>query len=805
MKTVRLSRRRGLAAAGATAVLLTLALPMGVGAQAAAPEAAPAAARAATSLVVTTLSNRADLVSGGQALVEVRLPQDADPRQVRVDVNGRDVTSAFAVRDDGRFYGRVEGLRIGDNVLTAKAPTAGVSRLTVTNHAIGGPVFAGKQVQPWICRTEENDLGPAKDAQCNVDPVVSYQYMRGAGVGANVGAVGVGDFQPYDPSNPPPAGTVATTTTDEGETVPYIIRVERGVIDRGFYAIAVLADPEQPWEPWEPQKAWNGKLVWLFGSGGEPSHVQIGEPDPTGQELALSRGFAVASTAMAHNSQGFNDVVQAEAVMMVKEHFVERYGEIRYTIGTGCSGGSMSQNALAANYPGLLDGILPACSYPDVLTTYTWFADCKNLHRYFTQVSPHLWNEAQRQQAMGHAAGGTCAIGSTRSASYHSPTAGSNCGDFDWAYDPARNPSGERCSVPDYAIAVYGERPPESWGEIEKANGKGFAQMPYDTVGIEWGLKALRAGTILPEQFVDLNEKVGGLDVDSNIIAGRSTGDPGGIRNAYRSGRFTTGHQMAKVPHIELRGSSNFEWHHDVQSLQLRERLLRDNGHADQMVYWKSPGPLVLDPVMADEALLTIDRWLSAIEDDTSDAPLEQKVLAHKPAEAVDACWFAGQKVTDQQFCQTALPTFSDPRTAAEQPPTNDTAKCVLQPLTRQHYEGVTFTDAQWARLEAAFPQGVCDYSGPGAYQSAPVAPWLTFANGPGGMPLGAPPVATSTGGRATLAQPAAGPVGAPGTVPGAAPGAGAGSLPATGGLPAGVLALVLLIAAGTAHRFRRS
>ena len=733
---------------------------------------------AAEPLTVRTLSNRADLVSGGNALVEVAMPPTSKAAQVRIDVNGRDVTSAFAVRPDGRFYGRVEGLRIGDNVLTAKEPTAGASRLTVTNHPLGGPVFAGKQVQPWICTTGQAGLGAPNDDQCNVDPVFAYQYMPVTRTG----------FRPYNPDNPPPAGTVAMTTTDTGETVPYIIRVERGVIDRGFYSIAVLADPAQPWEPWSPQKSWNRKLVWLFGSGGEPSHVQISEPNPTGEELALSLGFAVASTAMAHNTQGFNDVVQAEAVMMVKEHVVERYGEIRYTIGTGCSGGSMSQNSLAANYPGLLDGILPACSYPDVLTTYTWFADCKNLHRYFTQVSPHLWNEAQRQQAMGHAAGGTCAIGSVRSASYHSPTEGSNCGDFDWSYDPVTNPKGERCSVPDYALAVYGERPPEAWGEIEKANGKGFAQMPYDTVGIEWDLKALLAGTILPEQFVDLNEKVGGLDVDSNIIAGRSTADLGGIRNAYRSGRFTTGHQMAKVPHIELRGSSNFEWHHDVQTLQLRERLLRDNGHADQMVYWKSPGPLLPDPVMADEALLTIDRWLASIEADTSSAPLEQKVLTHKPAEAVDACWFGGQKVTDQQFCKTALPTFSDPRTEAGQPPTNDTAKCVLKPLTREHYKGITFTDAQWARLEATFPQGICDYSGPGVLQTAPAGPWMTFSAGPGGIPLGAPPVATSTPRGA-----AAGPQAAPGAV--------AASLPATGGLPVGALACALLVLAGIAHR----
>ena len=49
----------------------------------------------------------------------------------------------------------------------------------------------------------------------------------------------------------------------------------------------------------------------------------------------------------------------------------------------------------------------------------------------------------------------------------------------------------------------------------------------------------------------------------------------------------------------------------------------------------------------------------------------------------------------------------------------------------------MTFTDAQWAQLQATFPTGVCDYSKPGVDQQPPKARWLTFADGPGGRPLG--------------------------------------------------------------------
>lgn len=58
-----------------------------------------------THVEIRVLSTRADLVSGDDALVEVVLPAKTDPSKVTVAVDGRDVTSAFAIRQDGRFFG----------------------------------------------------------------------------------------------------------------------------------------------------------------------------------------------------------------------------------------------------------------------------------------------------------------------------------------------------------------------------------------------------------------------------------------------------------------------------------------------------------------------------------------------------------------------------------------------------------------------------------------------------------------------------------------------------------------------------
>jgi len=53
----------------------------------------------------------------------------------------------------------------------------------------------------------------------------------------------------------------------------------------------------------------------------------------------------------------------------------------------------------------------------------------------------------------------------------------------------------------------------------------GFARTVFDNVGVQYGLNALNRGQITPDEFLDLNEKIGGIDVDGNSapIARRRT------------------------------------------------------------------------------------------------------------------------------------------------------------------------------------------------------------------------------------------------------------------------------------------
>src|SRR3954447_14691182 len=128
------------------------------------------ASSAASSLAIRTLSNRADLISGGDALTQVVLPAGVTPSGVHVQLNGVDVTRSFAMRPNHQFEGLLTGLRVGANTVLASTGVQ-TAKLTITNHPIGGPTFAGPQIQPWACQAT------AKDAQCNEPTTYAYYYM----------------------------------------------------------------------------------------------------------------------------------------------------------------------------------------------------------------------------------------------------------------------------------------------------------------------------------------------------------------------------------------------------------------------------------------------------------------------------------------------------------------------------------------------------------------------------------------------------------------------------------------------------
>jgi uncharacterized tannase-like protein DUF6351 len=132
------------------------------------------AASAGAAPEILVLSNRADLISGGDALVEIQWPAGTNTNDAQVDLNGVNVKSVFAIRD-GRYTGLVTDLRNGDNVLTASAQGT-TAQITITNHPITGPVVSGPHITPYECRLDENNLAATGDADCSAWTRVEYFY-----------------------------------------------------------------------------------------------------------------------------------------------------------------------------------------------------------------------------------------------------------------------------------------------------------------------------------------------------------------------------------------------------------------------------------------------------------------------------------------------------------------------------------------------------------------------------------------------------------------------------------------------------
>ena len=236
-----------------------------------------------------------------------------------------------------------------------------------------------------------------------------------------------------------------------GRDVPYIVRIERGTMNRGIHEIAVLADPTKPWAPWSPadQPGWNHKLLVQYGAGTSQTYRQ-GNSESVLNNEALAAGFAVVSSSMLVNSQHANFVTAAETTMMLKERIIEAYGPIRYTIGQGDSGGALLQHLMADNYPGLLDGLRPTNDWEDSISgAYREFADSAAVTRGVRVVARSRTRRNERAAIGGWGAANVNVfnIENGRVGDYNRPDDGTNCAGAA-SYNPTHQPERRALHVP---------------------------------------------------------------------------------------------------------------------------------------------------------------------------------------------------------------------------------------------------------------------------------------------------------------------------------------------------------------------
>ncbi len=593
-------------------------------------------------------------------------------------------------------------------------------------------------------------IGFSRD--CGVATRVDYYYKP----------VGEAHFLPWTPA----AGDVELIAHG-ARRVPFIVRLERGTLNRFLYAIAVLADPGE--DPAAPDgRYWNRRLVYLFGGGvgigRRQGRLSLSKVLDRNHEI-LAQGYALATSTGNHTSNHYNIGLAGDTALRVKRQFAARYGAPLHTIGLGGSGGGLQQYLFAQNLPGLIDGAIAQYAYPDMVTQTIHVLDCELLEYYFdvAAADPAYWRDHRRRRAVG----GLNALdgAANRFAALYPPnfllqgrwprlpTGASECvqgwrGLTPLVLNPRFTPLARH-----YADDVVEAVNWTYWDDLVSIYGRdasGHARRTWDNVGVQYGLQALRSGAISAAAFLDLNARIGGWKPAAQMAperlwrlfdgalpvwlsmwgahnmeraaghgpAPRSRGDAEAIAAAYRSGQVFMGY--LDIPVIDVRHDleAQLNMHHLSASFATRLRIERALGDSARQLIWVAePG---FDPTL--EALRVMDEWVGAVR-----AQPRRGVAGNRPARADDACFDArggiiarGQGVWDGDWngaapgaCTRAMRSFGTSRSAAGGPLAGDLFQCHLQAVEAAIAAGVYHPvdmRPHAARLREIFPEGVCDY-----------------------------------------------------------------------------------------------
>lgn len=519
-----------------------------------------------------------------------------------------------------------------------------------------GPLFTGPKQYPFICSTVDNKLGqpiadnqkgegnavfPEKDGipvftakpvgysrNCSIATRVDYFYFHKKDR----------KFRPLrNPGNVP---ADVDTIEVNNRKAPFVVRVERGTINRFIYSIAMPAPyPESLGSPDTLDKtAWNGKLVYKFQGGVGIGHWQGNHNLGKKQALyyqALKRGYAVAYSTGTRTGTHYNLKIAEETALMVKNHFMVIYGAPDVTIGIGASGGAIQQYVIGQSTNRVIDAAITQMSYPDMITQAIYVADCDLLERYFDEEYTHDNSSRWASWPERSLIEGLVAQGKAKkkpwSKNPYAPSPGSSeCvnawrGQVPKLFNPA-------WTYPEYIKALERYRYPQEviasikwthWNDLENIYPKddnGIAYNTWDNVGIQYGLKALLDGDINPNEFLEINSCIGGWKPSQEMSLGnfpwnyngdkknidpwdkynmhlstscrsgkpalRTEGHQASMTAAYQAGQVFTG--KLTIPVIDLRWYLEpvLNMHHAQASFAARARLRKYQGHSENQIIW---------------------------------------------------------------------------------------------------------------------------------------------------------------------------------------------------------------------------
>ena len=536
---------------------------------------------------ITVLSGRADLVSGGDALVSIGGLRSSRGAQRQGGRQGSDDRPSRPARD-GTLVGLVSGLPLGTE-LGGRACRRRAAKLRVTNHPIGGPVFSGPQLQPWKCQATAQSTRSATSRRRSATST-SRPTRRSRASSPTTRRTRPRTSRRRRPTGRDAcrsscASRPATSTATSTRSPPSSSRASRG------RRVA-------PQRAVQPQAADHARRV--VRRRPPDGHRAGGDRRRRPRPALGARASRRCRHALDNAGHNCNLATEAESLMMAKEHLIERYGTLRYTIGTGCSGGSLAQQWIANAYPGIYQGILPTCSFPDAWSTATQFLDYHLTLALLREPVEVGRGRRVDADADGGRRGPRRRSPTRRSATPRSSTSSiptDPCaGDHRASSATTRRPTPAACAARSRTRRSTSSARARSgcWSPQEKQIGRGFAGMPVDNVGVQYGLGALRSGKITPAQFVDLNAKIGGLDVDAEPTPdGSHAATRPALANAYRSGMINEANNLDRTAIIDCRGPDPGAFHDAYRAFAVRARLDREHGgHANQLI-WEGPVALI--------------------------------------------------------------------------------------------------------------------------------------------------------------------------------------------------------------------
>jgi hypothetical protein len=498
----------------------------------------------------------------------------------------------------------------------------------------------------------------------------------------------------------------------------------------------------------------------------------------------LRLGYAVVNSTGLRTNTHYNLQLGGETALMLKEHFVEDHGVPLYTVGVGGSGGAIQQYVYAQNHVGLLDAAIPVYSYSDMITQTIHVGDCELLEHYFDTTPNPKWQDVLNRRAIqglnasvSPTISGSEALqwnqiysiysllGLNRPLPAQAPTSTTpppltECRRAWFGLTPlVFNPTYTNVSDLDKLAQDVSDVDWTHAGDLVNIYGvddDGYGRVPWDNVGVQYGLEALVDGVITPAEFLDLNARVGSWKEANESVpegfpfAGAPTPanfDPwsarnmnlspdGGITPAARrsapieaiEAAYTSGMRFEgdiDIPVIDWRHylEEQLDMHHSHQSFATRSRMA-SQGTADNQVIWFTDARPAVFFDQTPEAFEVIDEWMANLR-----ANPGLGVAGNKPPRATDRCFdtlgneiAAGDDVWDGILndepagtCTQTFPTYRSSRIAAGGPIEGGIFKCGLQSVDAAIGAGAYGSwvpDAgQRARLLEIFPNGVCDWA----------------------------------------------------------------------------------------------